>query len=47
MAGNRFGDIRFGDINVSLTGSQATPQAAGGGIVEQTRREMMSMLSDL
>lgn len=45
--GNSFGDIKFGDINVTLSGTDATPDGTGAGIEASVRKQMLAMLQDI
>lgn len=41
------GDVKFGDVIVNLTGSDANADSVGGDIAEQTRKHLLSALQDL
>lgn len=45
LAGNRFGDIKFGDVIVSLDAK--TPEGAAGDLKDQVRSQLMAMLNDI
>jgi tape measure domain-containing protein len=45
--GNKFGDIRFGDINVNLVTPGATPDGVGEQTVNEVRKQMMQLLNDI
>jgi tape measure domain-containing protein len=44
--GHKYGDIKFGDINVALGDHDGTPEGAAGAIVSGIRGQMMRMLED-
>lgn len=45
LAGNKFGNINFGDIHVSLDAK--TPEGAAGDLMSEVRRQMNAMLQDI